>query len=130
MFEFDELMCIPGCTLGKHSNKVPEVEVQRKKELAAANRRSREQLEAANRAAAEAESREEAAEQRLLRRAARAEARRLKEREAAEKRQLKYDEASKRRQQREPKWFAKASSVGELDECVVSLLVKERAPRG
>ena len=37
VFEFDELMCIPGCTLGKHSNKVPEVEVQRKKELAAAN---------------------------------------------------------------------------------------------
>ena len=71
------------------------------KELAAANRRSREQLEAANRAAAEAQTREEAAEQRLLRRAARAEARRLKEREAAMKRKLKYDEASKRRQQRE-----------------------------
>lgn len=37
VFEFDELLCIPGCQLGKHSNEPPAIEVQRKKELAAAN---------------------------------------------------------------------------------------------
>ena len=32
VFEFDELLCIPGCTLGKHSNQPPAIEVQRKAE--------------------------------------------------------------------------------------------------
>ena len=40
VFEFDELMCIPGCVLGKHSNEVPAIEVQRKAELKAANQAS------------------------------------------------------------------------------------------
>ena len=38
VFEFDELMCIPGCVTSKHCNEVPAIEVQRKAEIAAANK--------------------------------------------------------------------------------------------
>jgi len=38
VFEFDELLCIPGCQLGRHSNQPPAIEVQRKAELEAANK--------------------------------------------------------------------------------------------
>ena len=46
VFEFDELLCIPGCTVGKHSNQPPAIEVQRKAELAAANKATLEKFEA------------------------------------------------------------------------------------
>jgi len=46
VFEFDELMCVPGCSVGKHSNEVPAVEVQRKAELAAANQAALDKFDA------------------------------------------------------------------------------------
>jgi len=45
VFEFDELMCIPGCVLGKHSNQTPAIEVQRKAELAKANQAALDKFE-------------------------------------------------------------------------------------
>ena len=46
VFEFDELLCVPGCQLGKHSNEPPAIEVQRKAELAAANKATLDKFEA------------------------------------------------------------------------------------
>ena len=46
VFEFDELLCIPGCVLGKHSNQPPAIEVERKAELAKANAATLEKFEA------------------------------------------------------------------------------------
>ena len=37
VFEFDELLCIPGCQLGKHSNQPPAIEVERQAAIAKAN---------------------------------------------------------------------------------------------
>ena len=37
VYEFDELMAIPGCQSGRHSNETPAIEVARKAELAKAN---------------------------------------------------------------------------------------------
>ena len=45
VFEFDELLCIPGCQVGKHSNETPAIEVARKAELAKANQAALDQFE-------------------------------------------------------------------------------------
>lgn len=37
VFEFDELLCIPGCQLGKHSNQLPAIEVERQAAIQKAN---------------------------------------------------------------------------------------------
>ena len=50
VFEFDELLCIPGCQVGKHSNQLPAVEVER---LAAIKRANAETLEQFDRKAVE-----------------------------------------------------------------------------
>ncbi len=39
VFEFDELLAIPGCVVGKHSSELPAIELQRKADLAEANRK-------------------------------------------------------------------------------------------
>ena len=37
VFEFDELLAIPGCMKGRHRNEVPKIEIERKAALAKAN---------------------------------------------------------------------------------------------
>lgn len=46
VFEFDELMCIPGCTMGVHSNQVPAIELERKAEIAKANQEALDKFDA------------------------------------------------------------------------------------
>jgi hypothetical protein len=46
VFDFDELLSIPGCQVGKHCNKTPDVEVQRKAAVDKANQAALEKFDA------------------------------------------------------------------------------------